>query len=361
MLAAFPAIRAKTSAIALDLGRATFRALQTRMQRGRVERVDAIALNVLRPTEEDSESPEVRIERAARMLGQAGFVGHDVSLALGTPDVSYVSLRMPERLLKESDEQLGEAVAWEVIRETRTEPGELEIRHWRLTHSKSANVLAVAAPSKPISQRIEQLDRLGFTLCRIEPAPCALIRAARRVYDPPPQSAWGILDLGRRQTTLTVVIGTTPHYVRDLRNSADGLTQRLANAFDLSFDEAERLKRVHGVAAPTGNTDVVIPDAARDLASKDLPAVIFGVLRPELDELVRQIVACFSYALNGLPELEVARLVLTGGGANLPGLADWLELQCGLTVNRLTADDPDAAILGADATVAYGASLGDLE
>lgn len=371
-LGLIPRWRTRNSAIALDLGRGTLRAMQLRTRYGRVERIDALALPAT--PEQEPGALDACIERAARMLGQAGFAGQDVTLALGAPHLTYLPLRMPERLMTHTAPHLAEAVRWEVIRETGAEPGELEVRHWPLTHSKSANVLAVATAAAPLVGCVEHFERHGLLLRRIEPAPCALVRAARRGYSPADGAAWGVLDLGRRQTTLTVVINATPHYIRDLRFSGDAMTQRVADAFDVSVEDAERLKRDHGVApaqpaagaraasaAPPAGVSQEGALAEGASCGDELSNVIFGVLRADLDELVRQIVACFAYALNGLPELEVAHLVIAGGGAGLPGLADLLELQCGLSVSRLTETERGAEIRGVDGAVVYGAALGDLE
>ena len=67
--------------------------------------------------------------------------------------------------------------------------------------------------------------------------------------------------------------------------------------------------------------------------------MIFGLLREPIDDLVHQVSKCFGYVMQSYSEVVATRLMLTGGGANLIGLTDYLELQLDMPVGMLATTD----------------------
>jgi cell division ATPase FtsA len=146
-----------------------------------------------------------------------------------------------------------------------------------------------------------------------------------------PDDLWGILDLGFGQVNFTAVIGDVPTYVRCLSVSIDDWTRRLASGLDIPYAIADRLKCAYGILP--GSRGVRDLSAGwQSLRAEDLPHVLFGLLRSAVDDLVRDILKCFTYVLNSFPNLNTTRVMLAGGGANLKGLSELLEAQLGLPV-----------------------------
>jgi Tfp pilus assembly PilM family ATPase len=333
--------RSRRSAITFDLGRAGVRAYQLQSRRGRLSLCDSLQLNL--PADEPAEEEDVPrpdSDRLARLVGQGNFCGREIAVVLSPADVQFQAFRLPERVLGEGDERIRAALKWEVSRETRSEPDELEVRHWPLPpgHHQGLNVMAAALATRQAQQWFELFARHRLHLRRLDASPCAVVRAARQVWTPTENELWGVLDLGFHQASLTIVVGETPTYIRSLSAAADQWTRHLASALDVPNAVAERLKREHGIQPDERGVGRSAREGAvlDRLDAEALPGVFFGLLRESLDDLVRDINRCFSYILQNFTDSNVTRLFLAGGGAHLRGLAPFLDLQLGVSVFPLT-------------------------
>ena len=277
-------------------------------------------------------------------MGQGRFRGCDVGLVLSPPDVRFCALRVPKKALEQSERRVREALAWEMAREMRSDAQSLEVRHWQLPpgHQQGLNVMAVALPAARPLDWFQLLARERLHLRRIDVSPCSLVHLACRTWTPADRELWGILDLGFRGTTLTVVLGTVPVYIRSLSASSNAWTQRLAQAFELPPVAAEHIKRAQGIRPGDRGVRPRRGDQFL-LEARDIPAVIFAVLRESLDELVHEVNRCFAYTLQNFADADASRLFLAGGGANLSGLAEYLGMQLGLSMSPLGGDGVEEA------------------
>jgi Tfp pilus assembly PilM family ATPase len=336
--------RSRNSAITFDVGSAGIRAFQLAARGAHLSSRDSLRLDLL-PShgQVDEQPPPPDYSRLARLVGQGSFSGSDVGLVLSPPEARFCTLRLPRKALDQPEKRVREALAWEVAREMRADAHELEVRYWQLPpgHRQGLNVMAVALPIERALSWYEVLAHDRLRLRRIDVSPCALAHLACRMWTPQANELWGILDLGFRRATLTVVLGEVPTYIRLLSASCGSWTGRLAQAFEVPHAVAEQIKRMHGirptergVRAPQSNQ----PSAGRRPAlhhAEDIPSVVFGLLREPLDELAHEIKKCFAYVMQNFPDIAASRLLLAGGGAKLPGLAAYLEQQLALSVAPL--------------------------
>jgi len=282
----------------------------------------------------------VGTSRLARLVGQGSFRGREIALILPPADVQFQAFRLPERVLSEGDERIQAALKWEVSRETRSEPADLEVRHWLLPpgHHQGLNVMAAALPTRQATHYFHTFAQHHLYLRRLDPSPCAIVRAGCQVWTPAENELWGILDIGFHQASLTIVVGHTPTYIRSLSTSTDQWTRQLATALDVPSAVAERLKREHGIRPVERGVGRSAREGAvlEQLDAEALPGVFFGLLRESFDTLVQDVNRCFSYVLQNFTDSNVSRLFLAGGGAHLPGFASFLDTQLGLSVFPLT-------------------------
>jgi hypothetical protein len=380
---------AKHSAITFDVGRSCVRACQLRAQRGRAELRDKLRFELPTSPPAAPGSPDpprgkappagaasVDCERIARLVGQGSFVGGDVGLVLSPPDVRFHAAKLAESVLRQPEERVRAAVAFEAAREARCEPGELEVRWWRLPpgNQQGLNVMTMGLTTKRTLEWFAAFQTHKLALRRIDAAPCALMRAACESWTPGERDMWAVLDLGFRQSILTVVIGRTVAYVRALTTAADSWTRCLAQAFESEYGEAEALKRRHGISLPDSADPL-----ARETDEQNMPRAIFELLREQLDALVREVDLCCSYVVQSYSDVEMRRLILTGGGAELRGLSEFIALHLGVPIQRLGGEVDDGlshvgrggvhlvspALLGvecgADFAAALGSAMLDLE
>jgi type IV pilus assembly protein PilM len=112
--------------------------------------------------------------------------------------------------------------------------------------------------------------------------------------------------------------------VRTIPRGGQEITAMMAKRLGVETHEAESIKCRVGLLADTATeTAVVIREAVRPL--------------------INEVRSSFAYLTSGEQQTRVARLVLTGGGALLAGLADALSDQLGVEVGIA---DPLARLRG---------------
>jgi type IV pilus assembly protein PilM len=360
----------RRSAVTFDLGAAGIRACQF-AQRGAVPQVcDVLALERGYAADADTPVlPPVDAGQLARLMGQGRFAGRDVALVVSPPEVQFYPMRLAEAVLSQPPARVIQALAWEVAHQSRTGPEELEVRYWQLPTPRGhePNVMAVALARRLAEEWCTAAARQGLTLRRIDVSPCAVVKVACQFWQPAPTDLWGVLDLGLRHATLTVVLGTVPVYVRSMAVSAHQWTRQVAAAFEVPYAVAEQLKREHGVAA-TARGVRGSGGGHSLLHARDLGSALSSILSEPLRTLANDVARCFAYVMHAYPDGAVKRLYLAGGGSELRGLPALLQKELDIPVQRLARDaDTPAANplspmpLAPRGAAALGGALLDLE
>ena len=100
-------MRRKCSSIALDVGRASVTACQVARSRTGLTLQKWVTLeDPLRERPGGDALGAAPVERTVRLVHQSGFRGREVILALKPPEVSFLTVKVPEALLSSSREQL---------------------------------------------------------------------------------------------------------------------------------------------------------------------------------------------------------------------------------------------------------------
>lgn len=365
-------LRARRSAVTFDLGAAGTRACQFQRRDGQFRLCDSLQLERLPSgTPEQDTLPAVDPVKLDRLIGQGSFNGRDVALILSPPDVQFFPLRLPDQAINQPADRVQQALRFEVAQESRKPAEDLEVRYWPLPRGRGqhANVMAVVMNAGQALRWCDLFTRHRLYLRRIDVSPCALVRLAQHAWTPADNDLWGVLDLGLRHTTLTVVVGTVPTYIRSLSVLASHWTEQLAKALEVSYPAAEQLKRQHSVQHTARGLRVTAPAASLSQAT-DFSSALSSVLRGSLQALGQEVGRCFSYVMQSFPDASVKRLLLAGGGANFAGLPAVLEAQLGVPVAPLACGTGDEGTQSAplvnvrcepSAAASLGGALLDLE
>lgn len=268
-------------------------------------------------------------------IRQAGFHGRTVLASLNAPDVDCFMLELPQT----ASADRADMVQLELER-LMAKDAAVETDHWVLpaTEVTSPDVIGVAACHDTVMRFLASCHDGGMRCTRIDAAPCALTRFGCALNAWRDEELWGILDLGFRQTRLTLCLEATPILVRAAGCGGDAWTQLIAESLSVSPKTAEIHKRESGIAAiSTGeSSEFSLPGRA------ELPSMLLGILRSSLNELATEIKRSYDYTLSCYPGRTAAGLVLVGGGASLPNLARFLADALGIDVR------PASAYLGND-------------
>ena len=134
------------------------------------------------------------------------------------------------------------------------------------------------------------------------------------------------VDLGAGATGISVFLRGHLIHVDSVRLGGDHITMDIANGLAMPTVAAERLKTFHGGAVATSLDDRELIEAPRlgDPGPEERRRIsrtsLIGVIRPRLEEILETTRDRLKAA--GFQSLPGRRIVLTGGGAQLPGLEE---------------------------------------
>jgi len=169
--------------------------------------------------------------------------------------------------------------------------------------------LLIAMPKDAVMTAVDCADKAGLHVDAVDLASFALLRAASRLD----AQVEAIVDIGAQVTSVVVHADGEPLIVRTVPRGGIEITESIATRLGIPPAEAEALKcrfGLHGDGSPA--TAEAASEAVRPLASE---------LR-----------SSFTYLASGERQKQVTRVALCGGSALMPGLAEHLQGQLGITV-----------------------------
>jgi cell division protein FtsA len=147
-----------------------------------------------------------------------------------------------------------------------------------------------------------------------------------------------LVELGAAITNVSVFIGGMLVGLETIQKGASDITDDIASAFGIRRAQAERLKCFHGSAltSPRDHQEVldVGPDENGNEASAHAPKITKAQLNAVVCQRVDTIVNEIGRALKtlGFSGPSSHQIVLTGGGAELKGIAEHMQGALGRTV-----------------------------
>lgn len=198
-----------------------------------------------------------------------------------------------------------------------------------------ARVLLVAAAREMIDAFVGATDRAGLRAVSVDLVPFALVRSALASLPSGPDDAApleALVDIGLDVVTVVVHRAGQPRYVRIMPGvGSDAITQTVQQRYDWTWDEAERTKVVVGLAGHS----TLKPEVPR-ADGLDHPAQL--IVAAGVEALVSEVATTLDYARDA-DGLDLARVLLAGGGSRLGGLPQLFEERLGVPVKRMALTD----------------------
>jgi type IV pilus assembly protein PilM len=182
-------------------------------------------------------------------------------------------------------------------------------------------VLLVVAYKELIDRYVGACRKAGITLAGIDLEAFALLRS----LSPPTDGGSAALvavAIGYDRSTFAVSDGRVCEFTRVLEWGGWTLNVALARAFDTAPSEVEALKCALSLDGS------IAPD---DLSPEQTAAAVETVRR-QVQSFARELVSSLQFYQNQPGSLGIGEIVITGGTAQLPGLAEELERLIGVKV-----------------------------
>lgn len=176
--------------------------------------------------------------------------------------------------------------------------------------------LLVAATKESVLANIRAAKRAGFRVVDVDLIPFAVVRSH------PMAERDGVkmfMHVGATSTSVVVAQRGIPQFVRMLPNGGADLTAALVERFGLSAHRADELKRRYGIR----------PDPSDP--QSDLVAAVNAEGARDIVQAARSTVAFYENSRQEQGD-RIDGVVLSGGGAQLRGLADEIASVTGLPV-----------------------------
>jgi type IV pilus assembly protein PilM len=178
------------------------------------------------------------------------------------------------------------------------------------------DVLLVAVKKDKILNHTNVLAQAGKTPVVVDIDAFALQNCFEVNYEPDAGQTVALLNIGASVMNINIVRGGIPLFTRDVSVGGNQYTDALQKELDLSFEDAERLKR--------GDTLPSVTDEQKQ-----------QILRSVSDILTLEIQKTFDFFRATASGENIQRIVVAGGTARVPGLVDLLREEFAMPVEEL--------------------------
>jgi general secretion pathway protein L len=259
-------------------------------------------------------SPEEIEATVELFLQQRGISPEYVVSAMAADRTTQRHLRFPFAGAK----RVAQAVRFEVEEGLPIPFEDLVLTHEQaLTGRDRTDVMAVLAPRSEVEHHLARMRRIGAEPRIVEVEGAVLANLAE--YFGLREVGRLVIDLGHSKTSLCLWVDGRPICLRSIPLAGRAFTEAIAVEHGLSFESAENEKHKTGLFEP-GSAKPISP-AVRDL----------------LDRLTRECMRTLqSMVGDALDSIAPSELLLVGGTARSPGLAEWFREQTGLASRVLS-------------------------
>ncbi len=216
-----------------------------------------------------------------------------------------------------TDEELYDRIQSEASQHIPFDISDVNLDYQLLDSAESQmDVLLVAVKKDKILNHTNVLAQAGKTPTVVDIDAFALQNCYEVNYDPDPTQTVALLNIGASVMNINIVRGGAPLFTRDVSVGGNQYTDALQKELDLSYEDAERLKKGEEVAG--------VNEEHRGT-----------ILRSVSDILILEIQKTFDFFRATASGENIQRIYLAGGTARVPGLVDLLREEFALPVEEL--------------------------
>jgi type IV pilus assembly protein PilM len=301
-------------ALAIDLGTASIKALSAKPgQKLTIQR----AVEVANPTGLAIPTDDAQLTALGTLLESMikdhNLPTNDVRLSLPETVVSSKVIAIPPL----SDAELASAITWQAEQHIPIPPEELSLEYQVLfrppkkQNNTPMRVLLVGA-RKPVIERYVTL----YAALSIEPTvlETQTLSVLRSLQLTPADPATLIVHIGASTMDMALVNQGELEFVVTHLSGGSILSRSLEQTVGLDAKQAEEYKRTYG------------------LDPEQFQGKVRAVLLPAIQVMTTELQKAFRFFMNQHPTLNIQRLVLSGGTAQLPGLVQHLTEVLGVEV-----------------------------
>ncbi len=216
------------------------------------------------------------------------------------------------------DEEVAEAIKWEIEAAIPLSIDQVyydwQILDRRLTKDKrQMDVIIVAVSKQYINDFIGILKKAKLVAYGFEIESVA--QSNSLLHDDEKGVTTMIIDIGDRSTSFVVTVDNIPVFTSSIPLSAESMTKAIEQTLGVSYQEAEKIKRMYGIGSVFKNDHV------------------FQAMESVVENFVMEAEKSINFYLTGLTYSDtIDRIIMCGGGARTRGLAPYLSRRLGYNI-----------------------------
>jgi type IV pilus assembly protein PilM len=319
----FPLFSKRT--LGLDIGSYSVKCVQLEKRSSTSYRFVSAGMSEVTPEGVDlgGDPRDVTISAIRKAIGGLNLKKTAVVTAIGGVSTAIRQIELPFMTEKE----LASAIKWEARNYIPFDINDVELDYQILNTSKVSNKLVIILVSiikDFIRYHIDLLREIPLDPQIVDVNPLALVNAVLFNEDIEKDEFVVLIDIGDKNTTLSIYSEEGQYFVRNIMISGNDFTDDIMRGNGLSYADAERFKK-----------------------NEDSPDLI-EIIKPSLDNLIREVRRSLTFYENQAKIKGFSKIVLTGGSSPLNGLDRYLSAELGLPVRIL---DPFRKIAVEDASL----------
>lgn len=256
------------------------------------------------------------IETIQKAFASRKVKGGDVAIALSGHSVIIKKISIPAT----SDEELAEVIPWEAEQYIPFDVEDVNLAYQVLTgagEDGNMDVLLVAAKKDKINDYASVVSQAGRNPALVDVDVFALQNCFEMNYDAQAsEGSTALINIGASTTNVAILKASTSIFWRDISVGGNHYNDAIRKELNLSFDQAESLKRGEPV------TDVPPESVEPILAS------VNGFVGSEIQKTI-------DFFRNTTPGETIDRIVVAGGSSRIANLQEALAQRFGVPVEPL--------------------------
>lgn len=297
----------------LDIGTAQIKAVQVK-KTGTAVILTAAAMTPA-PTRgilsDAVQDQEVLADNLAKLISSSKITTTNCVSALPESQIFTRVISMPVL----NDKELASAIRWESEQYIPVPLTEVNLawqtlsRPIKPTSESKMDVLLIAAPKILVEKHVRILKLAGLKPFGLETETLAMARSLTDKISP----ITLLISIGAYTTDICIAKSGTLLYTRSIATGGEAFTKSLVEEFGFERDQAEEYKKNYG------------------LLEDQLEGKIANILKPVLEILVGEIKKATG-AFESARKEKIHLAILTGGGATMPGIIEYLAQELDLEV-----------------------------
>ena len=305
--------------VGLDIGSATVKLVELKERKGSQFQLQRIGVEPLSPeaiVDGSIMDSSLVVDAIQKLIQTTGVKNNNFATSVSGHSVIIKKIELPAM---EPDE-LAESIQWEAEQHIPFDINDVRLDYLTLSEDdpslENMEVLLVAVKREKVNDYVSVISQSGRNPQIVDVDAFAIQNSYELNYDLDPLKVVALINMGAGVSNINIVARGQSVFWRDISFGGNQFTESLQREYNLSFDQAELLKRGEAVGSYSAS------DARR-------------VLDTVSSEMANEIQKTFDFFGATSSEGPVDELVLSGGCALTPNLQEVLRERFGVPTELL--------------------------